>query len=168
MIALPHCLRWSVAAIAAVLLPIAAAAAEPLLPGGSALGMTVPELQRTGPALKRVPHPARLGGGLVGSWSGPAIDLAGLAVSPTYFFADGQLRRVEYLARGRGPAAYAALLAWARAAWGAELAVADPEGAYASWSTQDFDAYLQLASPTPAGQVRLVIKQRVLKDASEL
>ncbi|HEY1231225.1 MAG TPA: hypothetical protein VGF26_28315 [Ramlibacter sp.] len=153
----------------AALLPVAAAAAGPgSLPGGSGLGMTVPELQRVEPALKRVPHPARLAGGLVGSWSGTAIDLAGLTVSPTYFFAEGQLQRIEFLARDRGPVAYAALLAWARAAWGAELAAADPGSAYASWSMEGFDAYLQLASPAPAGQVRLVVKQRVVKDASEL
>lgn len=145
-----------------------AGAAETPLPGGGVLGMSVPQLQEAQPALKRVPHPARMAGGLVGMWSAAAVPVAGLALVPTYYFAEGQLRRVEYLAATGGPAAFDALLSWARAAWGAELAQAAPEGAYASWATDDVDAYLQLAGNTAGAQVRLVIKQRVLKDAGEL
>jgi len=138
------------------------------LPGGVSLGMTVPQLQDAQPALTRVPHPARLAGGLVGSWSGQPADIAGVSLVPTFFFADGQLQRIEYLARDGGPAAYASLLAWGRRAWGAELAANEPEGAYASWSSDDTDAYLQLASASRGGQLRLVVKRRVVKDAGEL
>lgn len=138
------------------------------LPGGVVLRMTLPELQQAQPALKRVPRPARLAGDLVGNWSSPAIDVAGVALTPTYFFANGQVQRVEYLAREGSPATYSALLAWARQSWGAELTAADAGGAYASWATGDMDAYLQLAGAPSDGQVRLVVRQRVLKDASEL
>lgn len=162
-------LTCSAAVLVAAWLPISSSAAiAPPLPGGVALGMTVPQLQQVQPALKRVPHPARLAGGLVGSWSGSAVAVAGLALTPTFYLSDGQLQRVEYLAREGGPAAFAALLAWARASWGVELAATDAESASASWSTDDMDAYLQLASPGPGGPVRLVVKHRVLKDASEL
>lgn len=155
--------------LVAAWLPIPSSAASPSsLPGGVALGMTVPQLQQVQPGLKRVPHPPRLAGGLVGSWSGGAVAVAGLALTPTFYLSDGQLQRIEYLARDGGPAAFAALLGWARASWGAELAAADPDSALASWSTDDMDAYLQLASPGPTGPVRLVVKRRVLKDASEL
>lgn len=161
--------RCSAALLATAWLAVASAAPESRpLPGGVVLQMTLPELQQAQPALKRVPRPARLAGGLVGSWSSPAIDVAGVALTPTYFFADGRVQRVEYLARDGSAATYSALLAWGRQSWGAELAAAEAGGAYASWTTGDMDAYLQLAG-TPSGErVRLVARQRVLKDASEL
>lgn len=161
--------RRSIAVLATAWVVIASATTDARsLPGGAALRMTVPELQQAQPDLKRVPHPARLAGGLVGSWSAGAIDVAGVPLTPTFYFADGQLERVEYLAREGGPAAFPALLAWARQAWGAELSAADPGGEYASWATEDMDAYLQQASTPSGAQVRLVVKRRVLKDASEL
>lgn len=161
--------RWSAVVLAMAWLTIPCAAADrPSLPGGAALQMTVPELQQAQPGLKHVAHPSRLAGGLVGSWSAGAIDVAGVALTPTFYFADGRLERVEYLARDGGRAAFSALLGWARNAWGTELAATDPEGAYASWTTEDMDTYLQLAGASPGGQVRLVVKQRVLKDAAEL
>lgn len=139
------------------------------LPGGVQLGMTVPQLQQAVSALRPVARPARLAGGLVGGWSGPVVDVAGVALVPTFFFAEAQLRRIEYLAAGDdGAAGFDALLAWGRAAWGAELAARNPEGAYASWSSDELDVYLQLAQAAQRPQLRLVIKRRVLKDASEL
>jgi hypothetical protein len=149
-------------AAACALFACASAQAQ-ALPGGAQLGMAVPQLQQAVPGLKPVPHPAHLAGGLVGSWSGPTIDVAGAALVPTFFLAEGQLARVEYLAT---PEAYAPLLAWGRAQWGAELASDSPEGTYATWSNGEFDAYLQETHGRP--QVRLVIKRRVLKDASAL
>ena len=155
--------RWLVL-MAGACSAIAPARAQ-ALPGGAALGMSVPQLQQVEPALKRVPRPARLAGGLVGSWSADTVEVAGVALTPTFFFAEGELRRVEYLARDGGPAAFDALLGWARGAWGAELASTAPEGAYASWDRDDMQVYLQLAGTT---LVRLVVKRQVEKDASEL
>jgi len=144
------------------LLPAVAAAQS--VPGGVALGMSAAQLQQADPAAARVPHPARLAGGLVGSWSGSAVQLANVALTPTFFFANGELRRVEYLAREGSAAGYAALLAWGRATWGDELASTAPEGAYASWDTPELQAYLQFSG----NQLRLVTRKRVLKDAGEL
>lgn len=130
------------------------------LPGGAQLGMSLPQLQQSVAGAHAVAHPSRMTGGLVGSWSGPAVDVAGVALTPVFFFASGELRRIEYT----GNDGFDALLAWGRASWGPELASQNPEGAYASWSTEEMDAYLQQTG----ARVRLVIKKRVLKDASEL
>jgi hypothetical protein len=138
------------------------------LPGGLQLGMSLPQLQQAVPALRRVPNPAHLAGHLVGSWSGPAIELGGVTLIPTFFFADAQLRRIEYLAMPSGSDAFDALLTWGRRAWGSELASEGPEGAYATWTQGDTDAYLQRTGGAARPQVRLVVKQRVTKDAGEL
>jgi hypothetical protein len=162
-------LRNAIAALAAgACIAAAAATPPPALPGGAALGMSLAQLQQVQPALKRVPRPARLAGGLLGSWSAEAVDAAGIALTPTYFFGDGELQRVEYLASRASPDAFAALLAWGRGNWGAELAANDPDGAYASWSHDDIDAYVQLANTAHGAQLRLVVKRRVLKEAGEL
>jgi hypothetical protein len=146
-----------------------AAANAQTLPGGTQLGMTVPQLQQAVPALKPVARPARLTGGLVGNWSAPPIDIAGIALTPTFFFADAQLRRVEYLALPQaGTGAFDTLLAWGRTFWGQELASRNPEGAYASWTPGETDVYLQQTGEAAHPQVRLVVKRRVMKDASEL
>ncbi|RYZ11083.1 MAG: hypothetical protein EOO24_07345 [Comamonadaceae bacterium] len=138
------------------------------LPASVTLGMTVAQLQQALPGLQRVTRPVRLAGGLVGSWAGEPVDIAGVAVVPTFFMAGGQLRRIDYLAQDTGPAAFAALLDWARQAWGAELAGSGPEGAYASWSVEGVDAYLQLPAGGSAARTRLVVKQQVRKDADDL
>lgn len=158
-------LSWLVIAALACLSFVAHAQS---LPGNVVLGMSAAELQQARPTAKRVAHPARLAGGLVGSWSDDTISLAGAALTPTFFFADGRLERIEYLARDGDPAAYASLLAWGRSTWGAELAADAPEGSYASWSSGDLDAYLQRANTARGEQVRLVVKHRALKDAGEL
>ncbi|MDB5856777.1 MAG: hypothetical protein JWQ76_466 [Ramlibacter sp.] len=161
-------LRPAVLATACIGLLSAAAHAQ-TLPGGVQLGMTLQQLQQAVPALTPVAHPAHLAGGLVGRWSGPAIQLAGVALTPTFFFADAHLQRVEYLASsGDGAAAFDSLLAWGRAAWGPELASQNPEGAYATWASGEVDAYLQQASAAQGPRVRLVIKRRLVKDGSDL
>jgi len=139
------------------------------LPGGAQLGMTVPQLREAVPELKSVARPARLAGGVVGSWSGPAVDIAGVELTPTFFFAEAQLRRVEYLASsGADTAAFNSLLKWGRTQWGSELASWNPEGAYASWANDEADVYLQETSEPERGRLRLVIKRRLMKDGSEL
>lgn len=154
------------ALLSACLVLLAAAACAQALPGGVALGMSPQELRQAQPTLAPLRHPPRLGGGLVGRWSGPAVDVAGVALAPTFFFADDQLERVDYLASAdAGAPAFAALLAWGRAAWGPELASRGPEGEYATWTNDALDVYLRR---TGAGQVRLVIKRHAEKGASEL
>ena len=135
-----------------------------VLPGGAELGMSVPQLQQAVPALERVPWPVRMAGGLVGSWRAATLQVAGVALMPTFFFSEGELRRVEYVADAT---AYDALLAWGRATWGAELASQGSEGAYAAWTTGTTQAYLQQAAGARP-QVRLVVKRITAKDAGEL
>jgi hypothetical protein len=160
---------WRALAGAACIALLASAAQARELPGDVALGMSAQQLRQAVPALKPVRHPARLAGGLVGRWSGPAIALAGVTLTPTYFFAEAELRRVEYLAQAdAGPQAFDALLQWGRAAWGPEMASQGAEGAYASWSDEEMDAYLQRTDGAQAPVVRLVVKKRAGKDASEL
>lgn len=139
------------------------------LPGGVQLGMSAQDVQHVVPGLRRLPHPAHLARGVVGCCAGAAVDVAGVALTPTFFFAGGKLRRVEYLAAAdAGPSAFDALLQWGRAAWGAELASQNPEGSYATWADDGLDMYLQRTSGQAAPEVRLVIRERVLKDGSEL
>jgi hypothetical protein len=143
------------------------ASAQPV-PGGFVLGMSAAQLQQADPGLARVAHPSRLAGGLVGNWSGSAVRLGDVTLTPTLFLAEGELRRVEYLAREGSVAAYASLLSWARGEWGQELASNAPEGAYASWDTPEVQAYLQRTSTARGEQVRLVTRRKAAKDASEL
>lgn len=83
-------------ALAASALFVAAGAPHAqALPPGVRLGMTVDELQAALPAAERVQRPQRLGGGLLGSWRGEPVQMAGLLFEPTFFFAASELRRVE-------------------------------------------------------------------------
>ena len=155
--------RGVLAAFSLSLLAVAAHAQA--LPGGGEFGMSAQQLHEAIPALARVPRPVRMAGGLVGQWRGPAVQVGGVAVAPTYFLAEGLLKRVEYIADS--PDAYASLLAWGRATWGQELASQGSEGAYAAWTTGATQAYLQLSADARA-PVRLVVKLLAAREASEL
>lgn len=139
------------------------------LPDAVQFGMTPQQLRQAVPGLQPVHRPVRLAGGLAGSWTGPAAALAGVTMAPTYFVADGELRRIEYLAQPDADAqAYDALLSWGRRTWGPELASKGPEGAYATWNSDAMEVYLQRTGDARRPQVRLVMKAAAGKDASEL
>lgn len=144
------------------------------LPPGVALGMTPDGLRAAVPTVERVARPVRIAGGLVGNWRGERAFIAGLLFEPTFYFADGELRRVEWVAQpeadgDRGTAAYAELLAWGRSRFGAEMASRDPGSELASWVAGDADVYAQrIDDARRAPSVRLVYKLRQLKDASQL
>jgi len=143
------------------------------LPPGVHLGMSAEDLRAALPSAERVPRPQRLSGGLLGSWRGAPAPMAGLVFAPTFFFADAQLRRVEFAASAQdlpdgGAAAFAELLQWGRGAFGAEIAANDPGSAYAAWRSGDVDVYVQRAGDPRHASVRLVYKQRELRDGSEL
>ncbi|MBK0394829.1 hypothetical protein [Ramlibacter algicola] len=146
------------AALAALL--VATPVRAQVLPGGAQLGMTPEQLQQAVPTLRA--ERARAPRGFTAAWSATGIDLAGVPLTASFAMADGQVQRIEYLA---APAAYDALLQWGRATFGPEMASNGPEGQYASWSNDALDAYLQRTDGSP---VRLVVKRRILKDASEL
>jgi hypothetical protein len=144
------------------------------LPPGVRLGMTSEELQAAAPAgLARVPRPQRLAGGLAGSWRAAPAIVAGLSFEPIFFFAEGTLRRMEWLAAvdtqpDLGAAAFAGIVAWGRNAFGPELASNDPGSAYAAWVQGDADIYAQRTTDARHAAVRVVYKVRQLKDGSEL
>jgi hypothetical protein len=160
---------WRGALASACLAALLASAHAQDLPQAVQMGMSPQQLRQTVPGLQPVHRAVHLPGGLVGSWTGPPAALAGVAMTPTYFFGDGELRRIEYLAPPDANAqAYEALLAWGRNAWGPELASQGPEGSYATWSSDALDVYLQRTNDARGPQLRLVVKQHVGKDASEL
>ena len=135
--------------------------------------MSADELRGAMPDVQRVARPPRLAGGLAGTWRGATTPIAGLAFEPTFFFAGNALQRVEWSTAsdevaGRGAGAYAELLTWGRARFGAETASRDPGSTYASWSTAETDVYLQRVDGADHAAVRLVYKIRRLKDASTL
>ena len=132
------------------------------LPGGVQLGMTPEQLQEAVPTLHAGKAGSRAPRGLAPAWCATGIELAGVPLAASFAMADGQLQRIEYLA---APAAYDTLLQWGRTTFGPEMASGGPEGQYASWSSEALDAYLQRSG---GAQVRLVVKRRVVKDASEL
>ena len=155
------------------LLAAAGALHAQALPSGVRLGMTAEELQAALPGLERVQRPQRLSGGLAGTWRAAPTIMAGLRFEPVFFFASGELRRVEWAAAtdaqpDRGAAAFAEIVAWGRSNFGPELGSADPGSAYAAWVQGDTDVYAQRISDARHASVRLVYKARQLKDASEL
>ncbi len=166
-------LRLMIRALGALGLLAAGALHAQALPSGVHFGMTAEELQATLPGVERVQHPQHLAGGLAGSWRAPATMVAGLLFEPVYFFAGSQLRRVEWVASADalpdlGAAAFARIVAWGRSNFGPELASSDPGSAYAAWVQGDTDVYAQRTSDPRRTSVRLVYKERQLKDASEL
>jgi len=143
------------------------------LPPGVHLGMTAQELQAALPSAEPVSRPQRLSGGLVGSWHGEPTPIAGLMFKPTFYFAGGQLKRVEYDASAQGlpdggEGAFLALLQWGRGVYGTELAAIDPGSAYVSWSSGELDVILQRTGDAHRANLRLIYKQRQLRDGSEL
>ena len=160
----------SVGAIVAV---ASVAAHAQALPPGVHLGMTAQELQAALPTAEPVSRPQRLSGGLVGSWRGESAPIAGLMFKPTFYFAGGQLKRVEYDASAQGQpdggeGAFSALLQWGRGIYGTELAALDPGSTYVSWSSGELDVVLQRTGDAHRANLRLIYKQRQLRDGSEL
>ena len=109
-----------------------------------------------------------------GTWRAAPTLLAGLPFEPIFFFAGGQLRRVEWVAataaapdlgaaafaehRGLGPRA-ASDRSWARTTRAAPMRPG---------SQGDPDIYAQRTSDARHASVRLVYKARQLKDAAAL
>lgn len=143
------------------------------LPAGVRFGMSAEELQAVLPGLDRVHRPQRLAGGLAGTWHAVPVKFAGVFFEPVFFFAGGELRRVEWVAAADalpdlGAAAFADIVAWGRSSFGPELGSTDPGSAYAAWVRGDTDVYAQRTSDPRHASVRLVYKAREVKDASEL
>ena len=160
--------------IASLVWSFAGALQAQALPSGVALGMTPVALRAALPAVERVARPVRIAGGLAGTWRGPPTAIAGLSFEPVFYFAGAELRRIEWVAQpesdgDRGAAAFAALVDWGRARFGAALTSRDPGSEIASWVDTDTDVYAQRTDDARrAASVRLVYKLRRLRDASQL
>jgi hypothetical protein len=172
----PHPVLHPKRALVALILLMAAATAlhAQALPPGVRLGMTAEDLRAAAlPGLERVARPQRLAGGLAGNWRAAPAIVAGLPFEPIFFFAEGTLRRMEWLAAVEtqpdlGAAAFADIVAWGRNAFGPELASNDPGSAYAAWVQGDTDVYAQRTTDPRHAAVRVVYKVRQIKDGSEL
>lgn len=161
------------ALLAFSLLTAATALHAQALPAGVRLGMSTEELRAALPGVERVQRPQRLAGGLAGTWHAAPAKVAGLLFEPVFFFAGGELRRVEWVAPAGtspdlGAAAFADIVAWGRSNYGPELSSNDPGSAYAAWVQGDMDVYAQRTRDSHHASVRLVYKARQVKDASEL
>ncbi len=159
---------WVTGFVLSASLAIAPSAFADEMPGGAQLGMSAEQLAQAVPSITKVRRPTRMTGGLVGSWTGPAADIGGVQMTPTYFFAERELRRIEYFYESSNTAAdFDALVAWGRSKWGQEVVSYGPKTTYASWAKDDLDAMIQQTEGSP-GQLRLILKERVVKDASQL
>lgn len=136
--------------------------AQPLPPGVQ-LGVGVDELRQALPSAERVRRPERLAGGLAGNWRLDHGAVAGLPGSQVFFFAGGQLRRVEFTVDAASDAAFEQLLAWGRQHYGPERPAQDAVSRYAAWSTADTDIYLRLLTSSRPG-LSLVISARPPRD----
>ena len=136
--------------------------AQPL-PAGVRLGMGVDELRQVQPSVERVRRPERLAGGLAGSWRLDHSELASLSGAQLFFFAGGQLRRVEFQVDEASDATFERLLAWGRQQYGTERPAQDAVSRYAAWSTVDTDIYLRLLTSSRPG-LSLVLSARPPRD----
>jgi hypothetical protein len=152
---------------------IAGALHAQALPEGVRLGMSADELKAALPSAQAVARPQRLSGGLVGSLRGAPALVAGLPLEPTFYFAGGQLRRVEFAASAQaeadaGARAFSEIVQWGRSAFGPELASGDPGSQYAAWVQGRTDVYAQRIQNPQHASVRLVYALRERKDDSQL
>ncbi len=136
------------------------------------LGLDAGQLASRLPALQAVRAPRRLSSGAVGSLRVPDAQYGGLHFEQTLYLAHQKLQQTELVMAAPAPAEVAALAGSLRAQLGAELAssFSTPGGLVetASWVSGDADITLFHAVPPARPGVRLVIKQRQLRDASEL
>ncbi|MDI1272272.1 hypothetical protein [Polaromonas sp.] len=166
---------WS--ALVSLLLAVCAgpAAAQPLIPPGVHLGVTVSELREAVPGLHPVPRPQSVAGA-VGRWRVDGVQQAGLVFDETFFFAGPALQRVELLMQpGTFPPsgeAFAHLVASLQGLYGPELplhgALSSVEAGSASWVHDGVDILALQSGSAGQTSVRLIYKARVLKDAGEL
>lgn len=149
-----------------------ATAAQGVLDNIGLLGMTSGELASRLPPMQTVRPARRLSSGAVGSLRVPDVAYEGLHFEQTLYLAHQKLRQTDLVMADPAPEQIAALVQSLRAQLGRELAssFATPEAVVETASWVSGDADVTLLRSTQAGQpgARLVIRQRQLRDASEL
>lgn len=151
------------------------ATAQPLIPPGVHLGVTVSELREAVPGLHPVPRPQSVAGA-VGRWRVEGVQQADLVFDETFFFAGPALQRVELLLQpgmsSQPGEAFAHLVASLQGLYGPELqlhgALSSVEAGSASWVHDGVDILALQSGSAGQTRVRLIYKARVLKDAGEL
>ncbi|MES2399394.1 MAG: hypothetical protein V4573_05350 [Pseudomonadota bacterium] len=149
-----------------------AASAQGVLDNTALLGMTSAELASRLPPTQTVRPPRRLSSGAVASLRVPDALYDGLHFEQTLYLAHQKLQQTDLVMTSPAPDQIATLLQSLRRQLGAELAssYATPEAVIdtATWVSGDADVTLFYSTLPERPSVRLVIRQRQLRDASEL
>jgi hypothetical protein len=142
-------------------------------------GMTEAELQAALPAVqplrRAIPGPH----GLRGLWALPHTPVAGIPFDTTFYFRDRRLQQVEQLYINTQPtcdarASYAALVNELSARYGKQLTANDSAAGGAgmnissTWVTGDTDVVASIAESAARCSIRLIYRERVVKDADAL
>ena len=139
------------------------------LPPGVMLGMSASDPRRALPQVQAVPRPPRTAGGLVGPRRSADVAVQGVTGQQDYYFAGGQLRRVEFVgsaAEGADNAqAFDRLVSWGRSVYGQEVGANDDPAQYAQWRVGDTQVYAEQS--TRPDNVRLVYTLVAARDDAQ-
>jgi hypothetical protein len=148
------------------------AAAQAVLDNTALLGMSAGELASRLPPMQTVRAPRRLSSGAVGSLRVPDVLYEGLHFEQTLYLSHQKLQQTDLVMASQEPGQVAALLQSMRRQLGDGLvssyATSDAVIDTATWVSGDADVVLFYSIPPGRPSVRLVIKHRQLRDASEL
>jgi hypothetical protein len=149
-----------------------AAGAQGVLDNTALLGMTSNELASRLPAVQAVRPARRLSSGAIGSLRVADVLYEGLHFEQTLYLAHQKLQQTDLVMSSPAPDQVTALVQSLRTQLGPELASSfstpDAVVATASWVSGDADVTLFYSAPPERPSVRLVIRQRQLRDAGEL
>ncbi|MES2512263.1 MAG: hypothetical protein V4625_20235 [Pseudomonadota bacterium] len=149
-----------------------AAHAQDVLDNTGLLGMSAGELTSRLPGIQAVRAPRRLSSGALGSLRVPDALYGGLHFEQTLYLAHQKLQQTDLVLNSPEPGQVDTLMQTLRARLGPELAssfsTSDALIDTASWVNGDADVTLFHVAPPARPGIRLVIKQRQLRDASEL
>jgi hypothetical protein len=136
------------------------------------LGMRHEQVQTRLAGIQSVRSPRRLSSGALGSLRVPDLICEGIHFEQTLFFSHQKLAQMELVPISPGAGAYGDLVQSLRVQLGPELASSsstpDTVMETASWVTGDADVMLFRSGRPGNPGLRLVIRQRLLPDASEL
>ena len=149
-----------------------AASAQAVLDNTALLGMTAGELASRLPPTQAVRPSRRLSSGAVGSLRVPDALYEGLHFEQTLYMAHQKLQQTDLVMASPAPDQVMALLQSLRRQLGAELAssYSTPDAVIdtATWVSGDADVMLFYSALPERPSVRLVIRQRQLRNAGEL
>lgn len=159
-----------------VFLSTHAVASAQSIPAGLTMGMTEAELKSVVPGLERVRRPSRAPNGATGLWRQPNVAIDSWLVDQTFYLDAQGLKQIEWLVLPRdgqdSSSSFSGLVAGLRQQYGAELAARQSTPGLvqesASWVAGDMDVIASRSGSPDQPTVRMIWRQRVTKDASEL